>query len=639
MGLSGRVQMLQDGLSAAVEALVALDADTLTVAETATLLEAIDRDRNRLDAARTRLMASFSRRDGHRATGHKNLGHWMADRLRRSPTQARKEAKTAEQLAGLSATAEALGNGDISLEHAAAIAEQAAKTDDPEGAQRTLLAEAKTGDPRRVRKAGRRMQRDEARRAEDARKVKMAKQRRTLSFRADEAEKTMWIEGRLPMLDGVKARAALDALAAPQDDDERTYGQRMADALVELVDRADDGRGLPIQRGVPVEVMAVVPVEAIERRAGVPAGTITGGPGGGIDLSDTELCDLLDRARLSWLIVDPHGVPLRHGRTRRYASTDQRRVLRARDGGCAWPGCDAPGVWTLAHHEPPFDQPGSATDLATQTMLCDTHHERRHKGAWSIELLPNATVRVTSPDARTVLTETAAQRRARHGTWELSTDPHTDARPEPDDTRTHLARETHTTYQTTDHARGPARNRGSPGVVRRRGDDSRVKLERSGTCPAHAEQSERWPRSRRAPDGPGRTRRPNGPAGSVQPVAGRPPQPYTRRGAIRTATRRSSAMTRSYSCQSSWVPPAARKISRSSRRSRSWSIRSVGSSGPISCASPSTVAHVQPRRNVREQDGRIRRWRCLSVPPRVTNATTGSPEIGWGRIPAFTTDA
>lgn len=413
---------------AVVDRWVDLEADTVPVAEAGTLLEGLDRQINRLEGARSQLAASFSRRDGHRATGHKNLSHWMQDRLRRSPTQARKEAKTAEQLDGLSATAEALGNGDISLEHAAVIAEQASKTDDPQGTQRSLLAEAKTADPGRVRKAGRRMQRDEARRAEAARKVRMAKQNRTLSFRADDTEKTMWIEGRLPMIDGVKARAALDALATPAgSDDDRTYGQRMADALIELTERAEDGRGLPSRRGVPVEVMAVVPVQAIERRAGVPAGTITGGPGGGLDLCNAELADLLERARLSWLIVDPAGVPLRYGRGRRLASTDQRRVLRARDGGCAWPRCDAPGVWTIAHHEPPFDEPGGATDLATQALLCDTHHGLRHDGRWDIQLTPDATVTVTSPDSQTTLTETAVQRRARHSTWELSNHPPVDA--------------------------------------------------------------------------------------------------------------------------------------------------------------------------------------------------------------------
>lgn len=478
MGEAGRdlsrvLLTLMDSTVAVADRWAGLDADTVTVAEAGALLEGLDRQINRLEGARSKLAASFSRRDGHRATGHKNLGHWMQDRLRRSPTQAHKEAKTAEQLAELSATADALGNGDISLEHAAVIAEQATKSEDPQQAQRTLLAEARATDPGRVRKAGRRMRRDEARRTEDARKVRMAKKNRTLTFRADDTEKTMWIEGRLPMIDGVKARAALDALAAPVGpDDDRTYGQRMADALTELVDRAEDGRGLPTQRGIPVEIMAVVPVDAIERRAGVPSGTISGVPGGGIDLSDAELAELLQRARLSWLIVDPAGVPLRYGRGRRFASTDQRRVLRARDGGCAWPRCDAPGVWTVAHHEPPFDQRGGATDLSTQALLCDTHHGLRHDGRWIVQLAPDATITVTSPDGQTVVTETAAQRRARHGTWELSThpnphDPHGTAK-----TPTNVAQESHGTYDTGCHERRPTRIRGSPG----RRDPDRTRL-------------------------------------------------------------------------------------------------------------------------------------------------------------------
>ena len=55
-------------------------------------------------------------------------------------------------------------------------------------------------------------------------------------------------------------------------------------------------------------------------------------------------------------------------------------------------------------------------------------------------------------------------------------------------------------------------------------------------------------------------------------------------------------MTRSYSSQSSWVPPAARNTSRRSARRASASTPAIGSSGPITSADPSTVAHCHPAR-------------------------------------------
>ena len=70
------------------------------------------------------------------------------------------------------------------------------------------------------------------------------------------------------------------------------------------------------------------------------------------------------------------------------------------------------------------------------------------------------------------------------------------------------------------------------------------------------------------------------------------------------------------------------KISRSRSRSRSSSTAGFGSSGPISSAVPSTVAHSQPARRLTAIVGSARRWSSLRVPPAATNATTRSPVTG-----------
>lgn len=419
--LAGPLRDRMEGLAAAIDALAGVDADTLTVDEAARMAEEVERERNRLDAVRASLLGSFARRDGFRQSGHKNLAHWMQDRLRRSATDARRESTTAERLTEMADTSAALRSGDISLEHATEIADAAAKAEDPADTQRDLLAAARNSDPRRVRRQAQRRRREADRRAEQARAVERARQQRGLSFHADEAARTMWVKGRLPLVPGAKAKAALEALAAPAGrDDDRTHRQRMADALSALVDRAagDASDQLPAQGGLPAEVTAVVPVEAIETRAGLPAGTLSGVG----DLSHPELDELLGQARLSWLITDPDGVPLHYGRARRFATGDQRRVLAARDGGCRWPGCDSPARWTVAHHEPPFDDDG-ATDLTSMLLLCGTHHNLRHKAGWTITVDADATVTATSPDGGTVLTETAAQARARHDTLQLHDPP------------------------------------------------------------------------------------------------------------------------------------------------------------------------------------------------------------------------
>src|SRR6266508_4232661 len=112
-----------------------------------------------------------------------------------------------------------------------------------------------------------------------------------------------------------------------------------------------------------------------------------------------------------------------------------------------------------------------------------------------------------------------------------------------------------------------------------------------------------------------------------------------RSGRTSTATRRSAAITRSYSSQSSCVPPAAVNTSRSSRGTPSASNPTSASSGPASWTGPSTATHSHPARNTTVARGRARRLACLRVPPRATRPTTGSPSTGWSRTPAFATDA
>ena len=84
------------------------------------------------------------------------------------------------------------------------------------------------------------------------------------------------------------------------------------------------------------------------------------------------------------LIVNSLGEPLDQGRRIRLANDAQRRALAVRDGGCTFPGCDAPPPWCRAHHIIPWDQNGT-TDLPNLTLLCDHHHGVTHRKHWRVE--------------------------------------------------------------------------------------------------------------------------------------------------------------------------------------------------------------------------------------------------------------
>jgi hypothetical protein len=94
----------------------------------------------------------------------------------------------------------------------------------------------------------------------------------------------------------------------------------------------------------------------------------------GRELLELLACDCV----LEKVLLDPNGVPLELGRQRRLASREQRRALRIRDGGCAFPGCDRPPSWCDAHHITPWF-PDGPTDLDNLVLLCRTHHTYLHR--------------------------------------------------------------------------------------------------------------------------------------------------------------------------------------------------------------------------------------------------------------------
>lgn len=81
--------------------------------------------------------------------------------------------------------------------------------------------------------------------------------------------------------------------------------------------------------------------------------------------------------------VDENGVPLNVGRTRRLATPAQRRALAARDHGCAFPHCDRPPAWCIAHHVLHWVD-GGRTDLTNLVFLCPEHHRSVHHHGWTV---------------------------------------------------------------------------------------------------------------------------------------------------------------------------------------------------------------------------------------------------------------
>jgi hypothetical protein len=220
------------------------------------------------------------------------------------------------------------------------------------------------------------------------------------------------VNGLLDPEAGQTLLAALEPLARPANaDDDRSGGQRRADALVELARRTLEGGRLPQSGGVRPQLLVTVDLASLVGPGGL------GGEAGGAWPLDPEACRRLacDGA-VTRVLVSRHPDPTHHGpggetrlaaqlqaamtrlpptlggaptqplevgRTSRVVSAAQRAALVVRDGGCAVPGCDRPPAWCEAHHLVHWLH-GGPTDLANLALVCRAHHRAVHEGGWRL---------------------------------------------------------------------------------------------------------------------------------------------------------------------------------------------------------------------------------------------------------------
>lgn len=185
-----------------------------------------------------------------------------------------------------------------------------------------------------------------------------------------------------------RLRAATDALFrgragvlppfAPSDPRERQAFLR-AHALIGMLN--GDGLRLGRPEYVIVEDRRVPPGSPPVVDFGLP-----------IDLPAAHTAELARRAVVRRVVVDGPRIieapgRMRLGRSRRLASQDQRRALRALYATCAIPGCQVRFDDCTAHHvvwwRAPHDGP---TDLDNLVPVCAQHHHDLHDRGWTATL-------------------------------------------------------------------------------------------------------------------------------------------------------------------------------------------------------------------------------------------------------------
>ncbi|RFA14448.1 hypothetical protein B7R22_09460 [Subtercola boreus] len=176
----------------------------------------------------------------------------------------------------------------------------------------------------------------------------------------------------------------------------RTAGQKRADGLVQLIELGAKDPTVPRLNGAAPTVNLHATLDDVTSGRGV--GWIDG-------LTEpvpyTTVETLLCHADVITTLFGEHGQVLQHGKTRRLFTAAQNRALAARDGGCVWPGCNAPPSWCESHHVDGWRSPthtGGLTDLDNGALLCHFHHSNVHKARWKLTIR-NGTPHVIPPQS------------------------------------------------------------------------------------------------------------------------------------------------------------------------------------------------------------------------------------------------
>src|SRR5438128_114108 len=321
----------------------------------------------------------------YHAEGALSVVDWLRSSCKLSGGAAAERVGIARQLEKLPQTEAAFAKGQLGYQHVAAMARAAEHV----GAaavrkeEASLLQAARTMDPGQFTGVAKHFEHrvDAAGALAEANR---AYQRRYLHL-GEPQDGLVRLDGLLDTEGGATLRTALQAFMKPIKDDARSYGQRCADAVVELA-RQGSGASKRDGAGGKLDGAGPRPQLVIRARLDTLAGT-RGAPAGELEGGGTVPAETVQRYACDSAISRVTGRgELDHelGHAARTIPASTRRALETRDRHCVFTGCSRPLNWCDGHHLVWWTKGGSTT-LPNLALLCRPHHRMVHEEGWSIE--------------------------------------------------------------------------------------------------------------------------------------------------------------------------------------------------------------------------------------------------------------
>ncbi|MCI1747486.1 MAG: HNH endonuclease [Acidipropionibacterium sp.] len=445
-----RVQALEEHLDS-------LDYTVLSTMSDADKITAMTRMRRLADRMSAGAAVITDAVDKANATDHTTgtpLSDFLAKTEGRTSSRGLGEVKRASKIAHHPGVRDAALAGDVSPDHAAVIGEELRKfprgqmsSEQVDRAAGLFLDRAATTPPERLRKATAQILEevapetapspgDEA--ARIAAQRRRAIKNRRLAWGSD-GEGSTWFSGQLPDLEahqligtlqafGEKGRRAerdeAQALRTQRDEgtinpseylaartelehrEARTTGQRMADALIDMVNGMASLEKIPSAGGQTPRLVVTLNYDQLhDALEGEIAAGVVHGATGEIPVDAGSLRRMCCETGILPVVLGGESQVLDEGQEHRLVTGAIRRALELRDGGCVFPGCTVPADLCQAHHIIPWWDEGP-TSLSNLTLLCRHHHalvepDRYHsRDQWRIVVNPDTRIPQMLPPER-----------------------------------------------------------------------------------------------------------------------------------------------------------------------------------------------------------------------------------------------
>jgi len=371
--LDAALQSLRAGVRAVSECV--RDADGGTLGEA--LIQIREAGIDPLEAAFATGVRRFDKSAEYKADGALSLTAWLRWKCKLSGGAAMERVEVARQLEKLPETTAAFANGDVGFQHVAVLARTAehvgaAAVRKEEG---TLLQAAQTMDPGQFVTVAKNFEhRVDA--AGALAEANHAYQRRYFHI-GEPVDGLVRVDGLLDAEGGATLRTALSAFMKPVKDDARSFGQRSADALMELCRQGSGSRR--DGAGPRPQLIIRASLDTLAGLKGAPAGELEGGGTVPAETVQRYACDSAI-SRITGQAELEHEL----NQASRTLPASTRRALEARDRHCVFPGCARPLNWCDGHHLVWWTR-GGATALPNLALLCRPHHRMVHEEGWSLE--------------------------------------------------------------------------------------------------------------------------------------------------------------------------------------------------------------------------------------------------------------